>query len=515
MDAANFIPLPVFDAVAQTAADFLRRGMNVAVVGPPGAGSSSVASRVQEHLSKADVPCAVFDCRGEGVIAQRLAGFTGPKREQGQPGVIVVDHITTLPPEQLPGVVTRLRDVAGQNSSALLWVGALDAKSIKAASGIDLHTDARTHLCLPELGQDDLLRLYREIAERGERFWGKWGEAMLYFVLDWCGNDLALVEELVEFFYGDWTQRIYDESVSKCLEHWLTESAGVRAYRERFAALPEACKAQLRLLCGGGKLVLHRPEVHLETSEEIRRLFLAGFLCGNLLPGYYQFRNLLARCVVEEQTGILQAPADLLRRAANGRVNALLQDVEVALRAMLRTVFRQMSPADMQALLKARPTERKLYEPQLQRVLLNWAGQIPVTAPYDAKTELGKLLKEERDKFQAESNLWTKVCAVFRESQGLESTMAEPAPEQVVGCLTFAELADLLQSLTDKVFLEKPRSKRMVEPPKKRWPVYLTKVRRLRNEAAHLRNIGFQDIEDLLEILDTIRQDQLDFLIIP
>jgi len=515
MDANNLISLPVFDAVAHTAMDFLVGGKNVAVVGPPGAGASSVAARVQEHLFNANVPCAVFDCCGEGVIAQRLAEFTGPKREPGQPGVFVVDHITTLPPDQLPGVATRLRDVAGQNPTGMLWVGALDTKSIKAVTGVDLHTDARTHLCLPELGRDDLLRLYREIANRDERFWGDWGEAMLYFVLDWCGNDLALVEELVEFFYGDWKQRIYDESVSECLEHWLAESAAVRGYRERYAALPEACKAHLRLLCGGGKLVLHRPEVHLETSEEIRRLFLAGFLCSNLMPGYYQFRNLLARHIVEEQAGVLHVPVDLLRRSANGRVNALLQDVEVALRAMLRTVFRQMPPADVQTLLKDRPIERKLYEPELQRVLLDWAGQIPITAPYDAKGALGKLLKEERDKFEAACNLWTKVCIVFRESQGLETTMAEPTPEQVVGCLTFAELADLLQSLTDKVFLEKPRSKRIVEPPKKRWPVYLTTVRRLRNEAAHLRNIGFQDIEDLLAILDAIRQDQLDFLIIP
>ena len=515
MDAKNLIPLPVFDAVAHAATDFLRRGMNVAVVGPPGAGASSVASRVQEHLSNANVPCAVFDCCGEGVLDQRLAEFTGPKREQGQPVVIMVDHLASLPSDQLPGVVTRLREIAVQNSTGMLWLGPLDTKSIKAATGIELHTDTRTHLCLPELGRDDLLRLYREIANRDERFWGQWGEAMLYFVLDWCGNDLALVEELVEFFYGDWTERIYDESVSECLEHWLAESATVQGYRERFAGLPEPCKAHLRLLCGGGKLVLHRPEVHLETSEEMRRLFLAGFLCSNLLPGYYQFRNLLVRHIVEEQTGIRQPPADLLRRSANGRVNALLQDVEVALRSMLRNVFRQMSPDEVRTLLKGRPTERKLYEPELQRALLDWAGQIPVVAPYDAKGALGKLLKEKRDEFEEANNLWTKVCIVFRESQWLETTMTEPTPEQVVGCLTFAELGDLLQSLTDKVFLEKPRSKRMVEPPRKRWPVYLTTIRRLRNEAAHLRNIGFQDIEDLLEILDAIRQDQLDFLIIP
>jgi hypothetical protein len=92
---------------------------------------------------------------------------------------------------------------------------------------------------------------------------------------------------------------------------------------------------------------------------------------------------------------------------------------------------------------------------------------------------------------------------------------AEPTPEQAVGCLTFGELSAILQSLTDRVFLDKPRSNRFIDSPKKRWPDYLTKVRRLRNEAAHLRNISFQDIEDLLEILNAIRRDQLDFLIIP
>jgi hypothetical protein len=292
------------------------------------------------------------------------------------------------------------------------------------------------------------------------------------------------------------------------------------------------------LLCGGGKLLLHRPEIHLETSGEIRRLFLDGFLCANLLPGYYQFRNLLARFIVEEQIGPAPAPVELLRRSANGRVNALLQDIEVALRAMLRTVFRQMQPADVQALLVSIRTEQRLFEPDLQRSLLEWAGAIPVVAPFDAKTELARLLKQKRMEFEVESNLWTKVCAVFTASlataaraepaaeqsgfplfapdiSGGPARPAQPTPEQAVGCLTFAELSALLQSLTDRVFLAKARSNRVTDPPKKRWPDYFTKVRRLRNEAAHLRNISFQDIEDLLEILNAVRRDQLDFLIVP
>jgi hypothetical protein len=514
MDTATLIPLPVFDVVAQAAAEFLQQGMNVAIVGPPGEGTTSVASRVQQQLSIAKLPFAVFDCAAGGDIGPRLAEFAGPKRDAGQNGVVLIDHAASLPLAELKLVVARVREISTQNPTALLWLGSLDTRTTKAATGIELHTDTRTHLCLPELGRDDLLRLYRAISSRGERFWGQWGEAMLYFVLDWCGNDLALVEELVEHFYGDWTQRIWDESVAECLKNWLADSPSIRAYRARFAALPDPCKAHLRLLCSGGKLIFHRPEIHLETCDKMRRLFLDGFLCANLLPGYYQFRNLLARYVVEEQLGVDLAPIGLLRRSANGRVNELLQDVEVALRAMLRNVFRQMTPADVQSLLQGIKTERKLFEPELQRTLLEWAGKLPVPDPARAKTDLAKLLKEKREEFETTSNLWTKVCAVFSDSLGT-GERKEPTPEQTVGCLTFTELTAILQTLASRVFLDKPRSNRIVDSPKDRWPDYMTKVRRLRNEAAHLRNISFQDIEDLLGILNAIRRDQLDFLIVP
>lgn len=514
MDAKTLIPLPVFDAVAQTAVEFLLQGKNVAIVGPPGAGATSVASRVQQQLSTAKLPFALFDCTAGGDVGPRIAEFGGPARAAGQNGVVLVDHAVSLPIADLQLVAKRIAEIAAQNPTTTLWLGALDSRAIKASIGLDLHTSAPTHLCLPELGRDDLLQLYRAISSRGDRFWGRWGEAMLYFVLDWCGNDLALVEELVEHFYGDWTQRIWDDSVAECLRNWLEDSPAVRAYRTRYNALPEACKAHLRLLCSGGKLILHRPEIHLETCEKMRRLFLDGFLCVNLLPGYYQFRNVLARYVVEEQLGVAPAPIDLLRRSANGRVNELLQDVEVALRAMLRNVFRQMSPADVQALLQGIKTERKLFEKDLQRTLLEWVGKLAVPDPNAAKTELAKFLKEKREEFEVSSNLWTKVCALFSESLGT-GEIKEPTPEQAVGYLTFAELSAILQTLTDRVFLDKPRSNRMVDSPKDRWPDYLTKVRRLRNEAAHLRNIKFQDIEDLLAILDAIRRDQLDFLIVP
>jgi len=181
---------------------------------------------------------------------------------------------------------------------------------------------------------------------------------------------------------------------------------------------------------------------------------------------------------------------------------------------MLQTVFRKMSANEVKTLLKSVKTEKKLYEPELQTALFGWTKQIPASASFNAQESLGRLLKAERFKFEVSANLWTKICEVFEESYGLNTPSVEPTPEQTVNFLTFSELSALLQSLEERVFLSESKSKLMITPPKKRWPDYMTKVRRLRNEAAHLRNISFQDIEDLLRILDSIRRDQIEFLII-
>lgn len=557
MEPVALISLPEYETLVRRAVGFVTEGLNVAVVGPPGCGTTSVGLQIQAELDSAGITWASFDCTAEGDFGERLnklqvdsssesqssgidlagrgtsprkafAAFlfkcgqlvegkdipSGKMRHLPKCSVIIVDHAHDLSADRFKAFVDKTKQLTANGRVRLIWLGCLDTHAVRRDYAYQLHSDTHAHLCLPELGRDDLLSLYREISTRGERFGGQWGEAMLYFVLDWCGNDLALVEELVPHFCGDWSQRVYDESVEECLGNWLRESSGVRGYRERYAALRDQCKKNLQLLCGGGKLVLHRPEIHLETSDEIRQLFLGGYLCTNLLPGYYQFRNLLVRFIVEEASGISLAPGDLLRRSANGRANALLQDVEVALRAMLKSAFRRMPFAEIQGLLKNTRTEEKLIEPELQRTLLEWSSKIPVVDPYDAKHELGVLFGKERKKYEASKNLWTKVCAVFVNSYG-PSVTADPTPDQIVDCLTFAELAALLQSLSSRVFLEKARTGRIVDPPHKRWPDYLTKVRRLRNEAAHLRNISFQDVEDLLEILRAVRRDQLDFLLVP
>ncbi len=508
----DLIPLPAFDAVARTAVDFMAQGKNVAIVAPPGAGTSSLASAVRGGLLAGRIPFSAFNCVGEGQLADRLAALKAPKLKKGKARVILIDHAASLPVAQLQTVVDRIRQLEISGPIAQLWLGPLDARSLKAAANIDLHTDVRTHLCVPELARDDLLRLYRAITRRKDRLWG---EAMLYFALDWVGNDLALAEQLVEHFYGNWAEQIYDAEVAECLRKWLTESAAVRGYRQRFAALPDVCKEKLRLLCGGGKLISHRPEVHLETSADIRGLFLAGFLCANMLPGYCQFRNLTARFIVEEHMSLQPNPIELLRHAANTRVNLLLQDAEVSLRGILKTVFRQMPHDEVKRLLKSTRTKLRLIGEDFRVRLMDWAGQQTLPGQPDLRQSLGKFLSMEGARFDAANNLWSEVCDVFREAHGLENANSEPTPEQAATCLTFRQLSDLLQTLSKKLFLEKPRSKRLVEPPCKRWPGYLARVNRLRNDAAHLRNISFQDVEDLLQTLDAIREDQLDFGIIP
>jgi hypothetical protein len=512
MATDNLILLPAFDAVARTAVEFLTQGKNVALVAPPGTGTSSLASAIQSGLSTARVPFKAFNCKGKGELADRLAAFKPPKPKKGKPRVIIIDHAALLPIAQLQTVLDRIGQLQAAAPTTPLWLGPLDTRTLKATAKLRLHSDARTHLCLPELGRDDLLSIYRAIAMHNGRLWG---EAMLYFALDWCGTDLALAEQLVAHFYGNWTEHIYDEAVAECLRNWLTESDAVRGYRERFAALPDACKEQLRLLCGGGKLVSHRPEVHLETCEKIRRLFLDGFLCANLLPGYCQLRNLVARFVVEEHMGLQNDPIDLLRRAANARVNLLLQDVEFSLRGMLKTVFRQMPADDLKKLLKNIKSQQPLVHEDFHPKLMDWASQQTPPGQPDLRASLGQFLAQESAKFRATNNLWSEVCKVFRESHGLDNINSEPTPEQAVVCLTFNQLKDLVQTLSDKLFLDEPRTKRFGEPPSKRWPIYLTRVRRLRNDVAHLRNTSFQDIEDLLKDLNELRQDQLAFGIIP
>jgi hypothetical protein len=77
----------------------------------------------------------------------------------------------------------------------------------------------------------------------------------------------------------------------------------------------------------------------------------------------------------------------------------------------------------------------------------------------------------------------------------------------VADYLTFNELADVLITLADRIFTKRDPFKTDAEQPGKRWQGYLSTMRRLRNRTAHLRNVGFQQLEDLLSISRTMRSD--------
>ena len=64
--------------------------------------------------------------------------------------------------------------------------------------------------------------------------------------------------------------------------------------------------------------------------------------------------------------------------------------------------------------------------------------------------------------------------------------------------------------LIDQVFPHFPdevSAKRVKEG----WQEALAKAARLRNQVAHLRNVRFQDMEDLARTLDRMRRDVIDY----
>ena len=60
-----------------------------------------------------------------------------------------------------------------------------------------------------------------------------------------------------------------------------------------------------------------------EVDDGLRRLCLDGIVIPNLLPGFYQLRNLVVRFLLDES----MQPELLFRRAANERAAVLLQDL--------------------------------------------------------------------------------------------------------------------------------------------------------------------------------------------
>ena len=243
-----------------------------------------------------------------------------------------VDHVADLTAERRRAFFDSFRAEAPRIGATCLWIGALDARAIQSDFGVRIHSVPRSHLTVPVLPRDELLSAYRCIAEsQGCR----WGQAILFLLLDLCGNDLTLVRSITEYLYGDWSDKLYDASVWDRINEWIGHEPVVNAYRRRLQDLSADCREHLKLIRLGGKPRCPRSELLEEVDTGLRTLCLQGFLVQNLLPGYYQLRNLAARLLVSE----LAHPETLFRRTGNERVGQLLQDVETMLRYVLQNVF--------------------------------------------------------------------------------------------------------------------------------------------------------------------------------
>ena len=267
-------------------------------------------------------------------------------------------------------------------------------------------------------------------------------------------------------------------------------------------------KALLQLLRLGGKLPCHREEICEETDDAIRLLYLQGFLVQNLLPGYYQLRNLLVRyLLLEDHEGSADVrPENLFRRNTNERVGQLLQDAESTLRWVLWSVFAKLGAEEVQRVLEAKQAQGELLATQLNKALLSWADSKGGKALRD---DLGAMLAEQRKEFKAGNTLWAKVCLMMASDQPADEAETVPDHLRCIAYLTFAELSDVFMSVLEYAFSQEQRQDSRGKEFASRWRENLAKIQRLRNMVAHLRNVDFQDMEDMIRTLVSIRADLL------
>lgn len=247
-----------------------------------------------------------------------------------------------------------------------------------------------------------------------------------------------------------------------------------------------------------------RIEVLEEVQESLRRLYLDGFLVQNLLPNYYQLRNVTIRFLVQEPA----RPQDLFRRATNERAAQLLQDAEMMLRSVLMSVFQSLGGEEVRTLLESKQTEGSLMPGELNRALLDWAAE---SGGPELKQSLNELLVAHRKAFREGNTIWTRAVLLMSEDD--EDDGREHLPEHLrcVDYLTFSGLEAIWTDLLDHVFSKASFQSDLEARLRERWREQLSKVRRLRNRVAHLRNISFQDMEDLVGAVDSMRHDLIRF----
>ena len=193
---------------------------------------------------------------------------------------------------------------------------------------------------------------------------------------------------------------------------------------------------------------------------------------------------------------------DLLRRSTNNRIGAILQDVELSLRQLMTRCFAKMGFDEVKQKLERTRTDEQAVSAELRKSLQVWSRNI---GSPNLPQEVSKHLLAYQKEFDQAHSLWAKVCQLYRDELGEEAI--DPPLAKIVDYVTFNELANLLMSLETVAFPRSTNQDAKREPPSKRWPTYLARLRRLRNQSAHLRNVGFQDFEELLRTVKEMRWD--------
>jgi hypothetical protein len=484
------------DRVAERVLDHLRLGHHTALVGSPGCGMTTFVGELAARIDGIGFGVNRIDMRAKGVteLARELVAERPADRERQ---VLLLDHVGRLSPEDYRRLVPVVAESAAKCQGLCLWCGNLDARKADRELGVKLCSVPSAHVSFPMFARDELLTAYRAVADdRGCR----WGDAVLYLMLDLCGTDLALVKSATEYLPGDWSDRLYEESVWDRVQEWLDEDGTVDAYRARLGALPKSCETTLALIRFGGKPQCLRAELIEEVDDGVRRLCLDGFIIPNLLPGFYQVRNLVVRFLLDESI----RPELLFRRAASERAAALLQDTETMLRQVLAAVFGRVGPTAAREKLEAMQQPGEVIDKELSRNLLVWTKE---KCPPDAVKGLNDLLMRHRLEFKAKNSVWETINAMMRranvDNDGLPHI-------QGLDYLTMDQLGRLVLVLSEHVFPRIP-DEATAKRVKEGWQEALAKVARLRNQVAHLRNVRFQDMEDLARTLERMRRDVIDY----
>jgi hypothetical protein len=482
----------------QHIANHVKLDHDIAIVGPPGCGITTFTNDIIKNLKSFDVKFHLFDLRTlkKSDVPSELSKIP---LSNGSKQALLIDHSNDILEDERKMFFETFKKAASNTKSVCIWCGTLDIRSINNNLNIKLNSLPSTHITYSSTTRDELLNVYRIIAERNNC---RWGEAILYLLFDFCGNDLKLVNNATQYFYGNWSEKLYDLSVWDTMNKWLKEDETIDMYRKSLNSLPTDFDPYISLLRFGGKPICARENISEETDDLIRFLCINGFLIPNLLPGYYQTRNLVIKYLLDESTN----PEILFRRATNERIGQLLQDIENMIRQITIYAARIIGYDGIRKILESSQLPNELLPNELFKLLMGWSKE---NTSEEGSKKFTELFTAQRNMFREKNTVWHSVSALMRKDNISSEKDNADAHIQCIEYLTFNELGLLLTKLLSIVF---PNAKESTPNKlKTSWTEGISRIRRIRNQVAHHRNVSFQDTEDLLITINSMRQDIFKF----